>query len=167
MNEHKRSTIIQGCKDRCKKDGNAYIGQVAKAVLGEDVSYEETERIAYVMQNSGEYVCKNSVQQGWYVFENPNHKLEQSVLSTNESARNTNYWVKRMAIASTLVAATTGVFIAWDVFIKNDSPDLQPLYQQLQQQTRILDSMQRSQKDIATHIQKISTDTILVKKKRR
>jgi hypothetical protein len=74
-----------------------------------------------------------------------------SSITTNDSVRNLNIFLKRTNILTTIIAALTVVFIVLQYF-KDDSKNLLPITKQLERQTQILDSLAKFQKEIGSSL---------------
>jgi hypothetical protein len=82
-----------------------------------------------------------------------------SLTATNTSIRRLNTFLIYSNILALLNAAAPGVFIAL-TFLKDDGKDLQPIYTQLGQQRKLLDSMLQSEKGINSSLQTMAKDSV-------
>jgi len=144
---NKQKELIELVEANLRERGALELYNATEAIYQRELSKPETDEVIGILEETGKYVISNGRNGNLTIKRNPNYDTNQSVIATNISVSTTNLWLKRMAIASTIIAAITGTFIGLD-WAKDASPDLQPLYKQLEQTRQLLDSMQKFQKGI-------------------
>jgi hypothetical protein len=96
--------------------------------------------------------------------------VDASLLETNQSVKDTNYWVKRASIASAVIAFLTLLYIALDFYKESPKTDISPLQEQIRQSSILLDSIRKHQKGIETSLQTLANDStknVLIETKKK
>ena len=119
----------------------------------------DLDRIHKALLGTGKYLIeRGEIGGNMMISKSPNYEINQSLIIANKSSVSANYWVKRMAIVSTVIAAITGAFIA-GTFFKDDAPNLQPINTQLELIRQSQDSMRKFQKGIDSSLQTMAKDS--------
>lgn len=137
--------IVDACKQRIIKDKKAGIKSVIAALNLPSPTTEDIQIIDGYLTDKGEYKSI-TIDNEVFISKDHNYKL--------------NNLVKTNAIVTMTLAGVTTLFIVLGHFKKPSLPDLTPIYKQLQQTSKLLDSMRLSQKGIDSSLRTMANDSL-------
>ncbi len=173
MTSEQKEQILNLLKRVINEEGSARVGWAIRQVFGKDhrPSLSEIEKVSALLILNGEFErTRRGVEEEYYVYKNPQHELNQSLVKTNESIRILNEKIlpenfksqDKFGKRSLILALISVVFIAITAYVQwNDqkNSELKAIKLEIEKTRKTLDSINIHYKSIDSSLRKISQGT--------